>query len=128
MKAANHAFVNHLLVYTLVAIGFTGSIGVASVWMRHEISVTANANKALEARIAQEERLAQQTSTWVAEEQDVTALLRRDAEWHLGLVPPRDDQIVRVSEDPVMHLAAKRDRGLFRGDIGSVSFRVAMQH
>ncbi len=127
MKAANHAFVNHMLVYTLVAISLTGGIGVSSVWMRHEISVTANTNKALEARISQVERLAQQTSTWVAEEQDVTALLRRNAEWHLGMVPPREDQVVRMSEDPVIHLASKRDRGLFRGGIEAVSFRVALQ-
>lgn len=127
MSTFNRAFVNQMVVYTLVTIGFTGSIGVASVWMRHEIAVTANENKQIEARIAQVERLAQQTGAWVAEEQDVTALLRRNAEWHLGLVPPQEEQVVRVGEDPVIHLASKRDRGLFRGGLEPVQFRVALQ-
>ena len=117
-----------MVVYTLVAIGLTGSVGVASVWMRHQISVTANTNKQLEARIAQVERLVQQTGAWVAEEQDVTALLRSNAKWKLGLVQPREEQVVRMNEDPVAHLAAKSNRGLFKGELESVSFRVALQH
>ena len=129
----NRAFVNQMVVCSLVAIGAGGSFGIGSVWLRHQISVTANADKAIEGRLLQIERQTEQTSTWIAEEQDITALLKRNAEWHLGLVPPQDNQVVRIGEDPVAHLASKRDRGIFedRGAYGAgtgrVSFRVAMR-
>jgi len=100
MKTSNNrAFVNQVVVGTLFAIGVSGSVGIGSVWMRHQISVTAQANKAIETRLAEVERLTQQTSTWVAEEQDVTALLKRNAQWRLGLMPPQDGQIQRITGD-----------------------------
>ena len=34
-KTDTHAFVNQLLVYTLVMICFSGSIGLGTVWLRH---------------------------------------------------------------------------------------------
>jgi hypothetical protein len=129
----NRAFVNQVVVGTLFAIGVGGSVGIGSVWMRHQISVTAEANKAIENRLAEVERLTQQTSTWIAEEQDITALLKRNSEWHLGLMQPQDGQVQRITEDSVAHLIAKRDRGLFedrapfREGAPSVSFRVAVQ-
>jgi hypothetical protein len=126
--SGNRGFVNQVLIYSLVAIGFSGSIGFGSVWMRHQISVTANANKAYEARMAEVERQAEEISTAIAQEQDANVLLRRNADWHLGLVPPRADQVQRVTEDPVMRLAAKRDRDLFKEGVESVSFNVALKH
>ena len=33
-KSDTHAFVNQLLVYTLVMICFTGSVGLSTVWFR----------------------------------------------------------------------------------------------
>jgi hypothetical protein len=110
----NRAFVNQVVIGTLVAVGVSGSVGIGSVWLRHQISVTAAANKALENRLAEVERLTQQTGTWIAEEQDVTALLRRNSEWRLGLMPPQDGQVQRITEDSVAYLTAKRDSGLFR--------------
>jgi len=47
-KTGNHAFVNQLLIYTLVMIGFSGSVGMGAVWLRHQISVTANRTKQIE--------------------------------------------------------------------------------
>ena len=71
MKAsAAHAFVNQVLVYSLVAIGAGGSIGLGSVWMRHQISLSANASRAIEARIAEVERHAEEIRTAIAQEQD----------------------------------------------------------
>ena len=110
---AAHGFVNQLLVYTLVMIGFSGSIGLGTVWMRHQISITANSTKQLAARIADVERHLAEATTAAETERDATVLLRRNVEWNLGLVPPGQGQIVHVPGDPVMRLAAKRDRGLF---------------
>jgi len=127
--SATHAFVNHVLVYALVGIGLSGSAGVAAVWMRQQISFTANANKVLEARIADLTRRCNETGAAIAAEQDPAVLLRRNTAWNLGLVPPRDDQVQHLAEDPVMRLAEKRNRGLYHdaGAATDLTFRVAAQ-
>ncbi len=112
-SASTHAFVNQLLVYTLVMICFSGSIGLGTVWMRHQISLTANATKVLDARIAELDRRISEKTAVIEAEQDPAVLLQRNAAWHLGLVNPRKEQFVDVAGDPVRRLAAKRDRGLF---------------
>ena len=127
MKASNNAYVNQLLVYTLVMICFSGSIGLGTVWMRHQISLAANATKVLDARIAELDRRLNETKAVLEAEQDPAVLKQRNAEWHLGLVQPSPEQIVRLAGDPVMRLAAKRNRGLFNDGVTpvTVSLRVA---
>lgn len=125
--SSSHGFVNQLLVYTLVMIGFSGSIGLGTVWMRHQISVTANSTKILDARMAEVERHLAETITAAETERDPSVLLRRNVEWRLGLVPPDRTQIVHVSEDPVMRLAAKRNRGLFGDSAPTISLPIALQ-
>ena len=126
--SANRGFVTQMLVYPLLAIGFTGSIGVAAVWMRHQIAVTADANRVLETKLTEVGRLSQQTATWIAEEEDQTELLRKNVAMRLGMMPPQADQVERITVDPVKYLAHQSERGLFREEIESVSFRVALQH
>jgi hypothetical protein len=123
--SAAHGFVNQVLVYTLVGIGLSGSIGVGAVWMRQQISLTANANKVLEARIADLTRRCEETTAAIAQEQDSSVLLQRNTLWGLGLVPPVEGQIVRVTEDAAALLRAKRNSGIY-GDTGvrAVSFSV----
>ncbi len=127
MKATNHAYVNQLLVYTLVMICFSGSIGLGTVWMRHQISLAANATKVLDARIAELDRRLNETKAVLEAEQDPAILKQRNAEWHLGLVQPNPEQIVHLPGDAVMRLAAKRNRGLFNDGVTpvTVSLRVA---
>ena len=121
----NHAFVNQLLVCLLVSFGFGGSIGLGTVWMRHQITVTARANRALQNRIEEVKRRLDATATVVETEQGYEALTRRNADWHLGLMPATDAQVVRVTEDPVMRLARRRDSTLFNDGFVPVTFRVA---
>jgi len=126
MKAsAPHALVNQILAYSLVAIGASGSIGLGSVWMRHQISLAANASRAIENRIAEVQRHADEIRTAIAQEQDDKVLQRRNQEWNLGLASPRTDQVQAVTLDPMPRLAAKRDRNLYPTGVESVSFRVA---
>lgn len=128
MKIFSHqGFVNQLLVYTLVMIGFSGSIGLGTVWIRHQISITANTTKQLALQIADVERRLAETTTAAESERDQNILLRRNAEWRLGLVPPSQEQIVHITEDPVMKLAAKRDRHLFSDSAINISFPVALR-
>lgn len=126
-QSSNHAFVNQLLVYTLVMICFSGSIGLGTVWMRHQISLTANATKVLDARIAEVERRVGENTAVIEREQAPVVLKERNAEWKLGLVNPSKEQFVDVPGDAVRRLVAKHNRGLFTDGAMpvTVSLRVA---
>ena len=94
-KNDRHAFVNQLLVYTLVMICFTGSIGLGTVWLRNQMALTANSIKSYEYRTAEVERRLAETSALIGSEQSPATLIRRNEEWRLGLVAPTGTQIVR---------------------------------
>jgi hypothetical protein len=124
-----HAFVNQIIVYTLVMICFSGSVGLGTVWMRHQISVTANETRRVETRIAEAERRLAETRILVAGEESLESLNRRNAEWRLGLVPPLESQVRRITESPEKRLAALRNREVFAESVtlpsGGVRFPVA---
>ncbi len=126
-KNDRHAFVNQILVCLLLTFGFGGSIGLGTVWLRHQISVTAKSNRALQASLAEVRRRLDATATVVESEQSYDALTRRNSEWALGLAPATDAQVVRVTEDPVMRLARRRDRNLFTDGFAPLTFRIAQK-
>ena len=107
------AFVNQFLVWLLVTIGFSGSIGLGTVWMRHEISVTANANRLIEARIADVQRHIDETLTAIEGEKGSDVLRQRNTQWHLGLVSAPETHLVHVTEDPLLRLARRHNLDLF---------------
>jgi hypothetical protein len=116
------------MVYALVAICGSATIGLGTVWMRHQISVAANANKVLESSIADLDRRIEETDAAISAEQDPSVLNRRNAEWRLGLVPPGETQVRRVPDDPVMRLASLHNRKIFGDGPATVSLRVALAH
>jgi hypothetical protein len=124
---STRAFVNQMLIYTLVMICFGGTVGLGTVWMRHQISVTANETKVLDARIAEVERHLAETTTTIETERDTQVLLRRNAEWHLGLVAPTREQVTYIPEDSALRLAAKRNRTLFGDGEIKIAFPVAVR-
>ena len=130
-KKDTHAFVNQLLIYTLVMICFSGSIGLGTVWLRHQISLTANNTKQLEQRIVEAERHLSELNTQVTAEQSIDVLARRNSEWKLGLVLPKEPQVVRVSESPERLLASRNNAEVFASDavttgtVTPVRFRLA---
>lgn len=126
--SSTSAFVNQFLVWLLVTLCFSGSIGLGTVWMRHQISATANANRLLQARIADLQRHLDETTAAIEGEQGSDVLRRRNAEWRLGLMPVTDAQVVRVTEDPVMRLAQRHNRDLFNDSVPAISFRVALKN
>ena len=113
MNKSSHAVVNQVLVGALMMICFSGSLGLGTVWMRQQISLEANRNKQLEVRLAEVNRRLDETAAAIAVEQSPEALMRRNTEWHLGLVPPREPQIVRVPGDVEQRLTAKNRARLF---------------
>jgi hypothetical protein len=113
MKNNSHAFVNQLLVCMLVTICFGGSVGVGIVWMRHQISLTANNNRALAARLREVERHISEAKTLVESAQSPVALRRLNTEFNLGLAPKSDGQLLHVAGDPVHRLMARANSEIF---------------
>lgn len=103
--ADNRAFVNQLLVPALVLICLGGSVGMGAVWAQHQISLKANNTKQLEQQIKETERHLAELGTLITAEQSIEVLTRRNTEWRLGLVPPKEPQVVRVSEPAGPELA-----------------------
>ncbi|MSU24731.1 MAG: hypothetical protein EXS32_13030 [Opitutus sp.] len=128
-KSDTHGYVNQLLAYLLVTICFGGSIGLGTVWMRHQISVTANHNRLLESGIVALERRLAEATTAIESEQTSDVLRRRNTEWSLGLAPATELQVVSVTEDPGQHLANRRSRELLSQDGPlPVSFKLALKN
>jgi hypothetical protein len=122
-KSDTHAFVNQLLVYTLVMICLSGSIGLGTVWLRHQISVTANQTKQMEARILETERRLAEVNARIAAETSAEALARRNREWALGLGLPTEPQVVRVTERVEERLARRSNAEIFRDEPGVTPVR-----
>lgn len=113
-KNSTQAFVNQMLVYTLVMICFSGSIGIGTVWLRQQIAQTANHVRQLQTRTAEVSRRTDETTALIATESSPDMLARKNAEWHLGLVQPSEPQVRRVDEPVEQRLAQKRNSDLFR--------------
>ncbi len=126
-KTDTHAFVNQLLVYTLVMICFSGSIGLGTVWLRHQISLSANSARVLEARYNEVERHIAETKAAVESAQNPAMLEVLNKEWKLGLQRPTEQQVQRITVDPVRQLAAKRNREIFADSPAAISFQVALK-
>jgi outer membrane murein-binding lipoprotein Lpp len=126
-QSTTRAFVSPMLVYSLVAIAVTGSIGLGTVWTRQQISFVANDNKALVSHLADLNRRCEETTAEIAAAQDPATLQERNRDWHLGLVPPSEGQMHPVAADPETRLARKRNGNLFDDHAVGVSFRIAAQ-
>jgi hypothetical protein len=115
-KTETHGFVNQLLVFTLVMICFSGSIGLGTVWLRQQMAQTANNIKQLEFRSDAIDRHLAETNASISAESTISALSRRNVEWNLGLVAPAEQQIVRVTEPVEERLERKRHDELFAAE------------
>ena len=108
-----HTFVNQLVALTLLLLVFSGTLGLGAVWVRQGISGTANRSHALEVRIADVERQLDEVNAEVASALNPQALLQQNEAMRLGLVSPREIQVLRVSESPELRLMAKGNRDVF---------------
>lgn len=115
-KSDTHAFINQLLVYTLVMICFSGSVGLGTVWLRHQISVSANQTRQYDAQITQIERRLAEITARIASEQSISALQQKNQSFALGLVNPQESQIVRITESPEERLISRRNVEIFAGE------------
>lgn len=132
MKNNSRAFVNQLLACLLVTIGVGGSIGLGTVWMRHQISVTANANRALAAEFSRVERLIDEKKTIIETEQAPDKLRALNAGMRLGLVPMSDVPVLHVAENTAERLARRAAVESFETDRAAplaapIAFKIAQQ-
>ena len=130
MQKNSQAFVNQLLVCVLVTMTFGGSIGLGTVWVRHQNSLTAKANRDLAARIAETERRSDEMTTLIQSEQRPDILRRRNAEMRLGLVPMNEVDVIHVAENVTDRLVERANRELSNTDRARtpfVSFKLAQR-
>jgi hypothetical protein len=107
-RVRSSGFAHPLLPPTLLLIGLAGVAGLGEVWLRQEISQTANRTRQAEQQLAQTERDLAEVGARITAEQSIDALDRRNTEWQLGLGPPREPQVVRVAGPVEERLAARR--------------------
>lgn len=97
-----------LAIMTLLMVGYIGAIAFATVWLRHRISVAANASRALEVQMAEVQRKIDGVNADIARAESPAQLLVQNSALGLNLVRPNEKQIVRTSDDVERRLATKR--------------------
>ena len=112
-SASSTSSLNRLLLATLLLFAFAGSIGLAFVWLRHQISEVARANMQFQARTIEVERRIAEANAQIAAAHNPQVLLRQNVDLRLGLAAPREQQIVRVADEVEVRLAAKRNSELY---------------
>lgn len=108
-----NAFINRLIALTLLLLVFSGSLGLGAVWVRQEISSTANRSRALVTRLNDVERRLDEVGAEIATAESPGTLLQQNQAMRLGLATPKEAQVVRVDGSPELRLAAKRNREIF---------------
>jgi hypothetical protein len=114
--SSTRAFVNQALAGLLVTIGFGGSVGLGTVWMRHQVSVLADTNRDLEQQYHDIERRIDDVNARVELELKPEVLRERNESMHLGLVELSEQQIAPVTRDPIVGLVAKANRRVFESE------------
>jgi cell division protein FtsB len=107
------AHVNRLIALSLLLLVFSGTLGLGAVWVRQEISQTANRSRALVGKISEIERRIDEVNAEIAAAVNPDALLKQNQAMRLGLASPREIQVVRIDGSPELRLAAKRNREIF---------------
>ena len=116
MKNNSQAFVNQLLVCLLVTMTFGGSLGLGMVWMRHQISLTAKANRVFLAEIDEVNRRSDDIEALVRSEQRPELLRQLNLEFRLGLVPMNEIRVQHVTENVTQRLVEQATRWSFPPD------------
>lgn len=116
---------NRLIIATVMLLVFAGSIGLATVWLRHQVSEVATSNQGAQTRIVELERRIAEANAQVAAGLSPDVLLRQNTRLRLGLTAPRDSQIIRVDEEVEIRLASKRNAELYTTSVIPASFPVS---
>jgi hypothetical protein len=110
MKKNSQAFVNQLVVCLLVSMTFGGTLGLGIVWVRHQISTTAKANRALLVEIAEVNRRSDDIETQIRSAQRPELLRKLNLEFRLGLAPMNEVPVVHVPENVTQRMVERANR------------------
>jgi len=99
MNRSPRAFVNSIVVCLIVTIGTVGGVGLGVVWMRHQISTTANQIRRLAAEKAEIDRLLTEKTAAIAGSRRPDLLRQANAQFQLGLVPMSDVPVLNESSE-----------------------------
>ena len=129
MKRNSQAFVNQLLVCLLVTMTFGGSLGLGTVWVRHQISLTAKLNRALLAEITEVNRRSDDIEVQIRSEQRPELMRQLNLEFRLGLAPMNEVPTVHITDNVNQRMVERANRWSFPEQAGlvPVTFKVA-QH
>jgi hypothetical protein len=129
MKKNSQAFVNQLLVCLLVTMTFGGSLGLGTVWVRHQISVTAKMNRSLLAEITEVNRRSDDIEAQIRSEQRPELMRQLNLEFRLGLAPMNEVPTVHITENVNQRMVERANRWSFPEQAGlePVTFKIA-QH
>lgn len=129
MKKNSQAFVNQLLVCLLVTMTFGGTLGLGMVWVRHQISVTAKANRALLAAISEVNRRSDDIEAQIRSEQRPELLRQLNLEFRLGLAPMNEVPVVHITENVTQRMVERANRWAYPEEAGldPITFKIA-QH
>lgn len=108
---------NRVLLWSFLLLAYAGSIGFGTVWLRHQIALSATENREIEHRVVEIERSLSQVNAELAVALSPDYLIARNNELGLELARPSETQIVRIREDVEVRMVAKRNQGLF-GSMG----------
>lgn len=108
-----HGLISQLIALTLLLLVFAGTLGLGAVWARQGISTAANRNRSLEGKLADIARRLDEVNAQVAAAVNPDVLLQQNQAMRLGLVSPREIQVVRVAISPELRLAQKRNSEVF---------------
>jgi hypothetical protein len=129
MRKNSQAFVNQLLVCLLVTITFGGSLGLGTVWVRHQMSVTAKANRALLAEISEVNRRSDDIEAHIRSEQRPELLRQLNLEFRLGLAPMNEVPVVHITENVTRRMVERANRWSYPEESGldPITFKVAQR-
>lgn len=129
MKKNSQAFVNQLLVCLLVTMTFGGSLGLGTVWVRHQISVTAKANRALLAEISEVNRRSDDIEAHIRSEQRPELLRQLNLEFRLALVPMNEVPVVQITENVTRRMVERANRWSYPEEAGldPITFKLAQR-
>jgi hypothetical protein len=107
------AYVNRLIALSLALLLFSGTLGLGAVWVRQEISQTANRSRALVAKLADVERRLDDVNTAIAAAVNPKALVDQNNAMRLGLAMTKETQVRRIEGSPELRLLARMNRDNF---------------
>lgn len=108
-----NTYVNRLIALTLLLLVFSGSLGLGAVWVRQEISQTANRSRSLVTKLNDIERRLDEVNAEIATAESPRSLMQQNEAMRLALATPKEIQVVRIAGSPELRLAAKRNREIF---------------